>query len=123
MAKYIKASLRAAQLMKKDRCGRQRTSDGCVLLWQNDMLPLGPLTDLETNAARIGALVLTAEEAREEARGITHRPLPEPTDPAYRETDTQSEISEQSDQLDQLVQLDQFDQSEPQNPDSANENL
>lgn len=100
MAKYIKASLHAAQMLNKDRCGRTRTPDGCVLLWQNDMLPLGPLSDLEANAARIGALTLTAEQAREEARGIVCRPLPEPTDPAFRDQPDTSDTSDTSDRPD-----------------------
>lgn len=105
MPKYIKASPTAARMMVKDLCGRTRTPDGSVLLWQADMLVLGPLTDMERNAARIGALLLTPEQAREEARGLVSRPLPAPTDPAFRTSDA-SDMSDMSDPSDPSDQSD-----------------
>lgn len=78
MAKYIKANRKVAEKLQLTEV-RQKTKDGCFLLWQADMLTFGPLYDIYENAAKIGALVLEPWEAREEQDGSKLRTLPEAT--------------------------------------------
>lgn len=83
MALYIKANPKVAEMLHLDK-DRVRLPDGNYLLWQMDMANFGPLFRLRENAARIGALVLTPQEALTEQKGTDIRPLPEATDPEYR---------------------------------------
>ncbi len=82
MARYIKSNPKVAHFLGvTDR--RNRTPDGNYLLWQNDMLKFGPLTQLASTLERIGAVALLPGEARKEQDGLRVYPLPEPTDPLF----------------------------------------
>lgn len=82
MARYIKANVKVAEYLKltQDRC---QVKDGNYLLWQNDMLAFGRLTELPQIMGRIGGLLLQAHEAREEQDGTVSRKLPAATDPQF----------------------------------------
>lgn len=83
MAKYIKANAKVTKYLHLEN-ERNMLKDGNYLLWQNDMLRLGPLSDLPGTLARIGAIALMPHEARQEQDGITCRVLPEATDERFR---------------------------------------
>lgn len=82
MARYIKANPKVADYLnlKNDR---NTVSDGNYLLWQNDMLAFGPLTELPDILTAIGAIALMPHEAREEQDGTVTRPLPTATDERF----------------------------------------
>lgn len=82
MARYIKANPKVADYLnlKNDR---NTVSDGNYLLWQNDMLAFGSLTELPDILTAIGAIALMPHEAREEQDGTVTRPLPIATDERF----------------------------------------
>lgn len=82
MARYIKANPKVAQHLRLEN-DRNQVKDGNYLLWQNDMLAFGRLTDLPLILAQIGAISLAAHEAREEQDGIVSLELPIATDPRF----------------------------------------
>lgn len=82
MARYIKANPKVAQYLRLEN-DRNRVTDGNYLLWQADMLAFGRLTDLPLILGQIGAIALSAHEAREEQDGAVVRELPIATDPRF----------------------------------------
>lgn len=87
MAYYIKANpLVVSHLGLTTE--RYQLSDGNYLLWQADMLSFGSLVNLRENAAAVGALLLTPEEARQEQDGRIVRTLPTATDERFIIKDT-----------------------------------
>ena len=60
-------------------------SDGNYLFWQNDMLKLGPLTQLNDILVKIGGIALMPHEARSEQDGTICRPLPMATDARFQQ--------------------------------------
>lgn len=82
MARYIKANPKVAQYLRLEN-DRNRVTDGNYLLWQADMLAFGRLTDLPLILGQIGAIALSAHEAREEQDGTVVRELPIATDPRF----------------------------------------
>lgn len=84
MARYIKANpLVARYLQLEDE--RNKVSDGNYLLWQNDMLKFGPLTQLNGILIKIGGIALRPHEARSEQDGTICRPLPRATDARFQQ--------------------------------------
>lgn len=63
---------------------RNTVSDGNYLLWQNDMLKFGPLTQLTETLAKIGGISLAPHEARQEQDGTVVRALPTATDSRFK---------------------------------------
>lgn len=82
MARYIKANPRVAAFLHLEDT-RTQLRDGNYILWQADMLEFGSLTQLSDILDRIGAISLSAHEAREEQDGTVLRPIPEATDPRF----------------------------------------
>lgn len=93
MAKYIKANPLVAKYLHLEG-DRNTAKDGNYLLWQGDMVAFGRPAELYDIAARIGALVLTPYEARQEQDGTTLRPLPVATDDRFI-TDAQRAAQEE----------------------------
>lgn len=95
MAKYIKANPLVAKYLHLES-DRNTVNDGNYLLWQGDMIAFGRPTELYDIAARIGALVLTPYEARQEQDGTVLRPLPVATDDRFV-TDAQRAAQKETD--------------------------
>lgn len=83
MARYIKANPLVAQYLQLED-ERNKVSDGNYLLWQNDMLKFGPLTQLNDILVKIGGIALMPHEARSEQDGTICRPLPRATDTRFQ---------------------------------------
>ena len=84
MARYIKANPLVAQYLQLED-ERNKVSDGNYLLWQNDMLKFGPLTQLNDILVNIGGIALMPHEARSEQDGTICRPLPRATDARFQQ--------------------------------------
>lgn len=84
MARYIKANPLVAQYLQLED-ERNKVSDGNYLLWQNDMLKFGPLTQLNDILVKIGGIALMPHEARSEQDGTICRPLPSATDARFQQ--------------------------------------
>ena len=84
MARYIKANPLVAQYLQLED-ERNKVSDGNYLLWQNDMLKFGPLTQLNDILVKIGGIALIPHEARSEQDGTICRPLPMATDARFQQ--------------------------------------
>lgn len=84
MARYIKANPLVAQYLQLED-ERNKVSDGNYLLWQNDMLKFGPLTQLSDILVKIGGIALMPHEARSEQDGTICRPLPRATDARFQQ--------------------------------------
>ena len=82
MARYIKANPKVAKFLHLEN-DRNQVKDGNYLLWQQDMLEFGPLTQLSETLEMIGGLALLPHEAREEQDGTVTRPLPRATDERF----------------------------------------
>lgn len=82
MARYIKANQLVAKFLQLEK-DRNTVSDGNYLLWQNDMLRFGPLTQLSQTLAQIGGISLMPHEAKEEQDGTVVRPLPQALDSRF----------------------------------------
>lgn len=96
MARYIKANPKVAEYLGLTEV-RNRVADGNYLLWQNDMLHFGRLTDLPDILKRIGGLCLQAHEARQEQDGTKLRKLPTATDEQFIiEREAEEEVTEES---------------------------
>lgn len=95
MAKYIKANPLVAKYLHLEG-DRNTAKDGNYLLWQGDMVAFGRPAELYDIAVRIGALVLTPYEARQEQDGTVLRPLPVATDDRFV-TDAQREAQKETD--------------------------
>lgn len=83
MARYIKANPLVAEFLQLKN-DRNTVSDGNYLLWQNDMLKFGPLTQLADTLAKIGGIALMPHEARQEQDGTVVRALPLATDSRFK---------------------------------------
>lgn len=83
MARYIKANPLVAEYLQLKN-DRNTVSDGNYLLWQNDMLKFGPLTQLTETLAKIGGISLMPHEARQEQDGTVVRTLPIATDSRFK---------------------------------------
>lgn len=84
MARYIKANPLVAQYLQLED-ERNKVSDGNYLLWQNDMLKFGPLTQLNDILVKIGGIALMPHEARSEQDCTICRPLPRATDTRFQQ--------------------------------------
>lgn len=84
MARYIKTNPLVAQYLQLED-ERNKVSDGNYLLWQNDMLKFGPLTQLNDILVKIGGIALMPHEARSEQDGTICRPLPRATDARFQQ--------------------------------------
>lgn len=84
MARYIKANPLVARYLQLEN-DRNMVSDGNYLFWQNDMLKLGPLTQLNDILVKIGGIALMPHEARSEQDGTICRPLPMATDARFQQ--------------------------------------
>ncbi len=101
MARYIKANLLVATFLHLEK-DRNTVKDGNYLLWQNDMLAFGPLTELSETLKKIGGIALLAHEAREEQDGTVIRPLPVAEDPRFvveAKQDTESDENNAGDEV------------------------
>lgn len=98
MARYIKVNPKVASFLNlQDK--RNTVKDGNYLLWQADILPFGPLTQLPTILSQIGGIALLPHEARQEQDGTNTRQLPVATDERFAvevETEADSEESIES---------------------------
>jgi hypothetical protein len=93
MGYYIKARKIVHDSLGFATGDRQKTPDGNYLLWQADIVKLGDRLGLKFGsnyyeylirvAALVGALVLTAKEAKEEQDGKVQRTLPVATDERF----------------------------------------
>ncbi len=82
---YIKANPKVAEYLGISG-ERYHFSDGNVMLWKFDLMPLGGNNELTLR--RIGAVGMTSTQARAEQRGETVTPLPVAEDEQFRmETD------------------------------------
>lgn len=82
MANYVKANPLVAKYLGLEN-DRNTVADGNYILWQGDMLAFGKLTELYVIAQRIGAVVLSPYEAKQEQDGTTLRTLPLATDERF----------------------------------------
>lgn len=96
MARYIKANPLVAKYLNLEN-DRNTVKDGNYILWQNDMLAFGPLTQLGATLAAIGAIALMPHEAREEQDGTNCRALPIATDERFIVAPAVVEEAEQAD--------------------------
>lgn len=62
---------------------RNRTKDGAYILWYADINRLGSMADIGGIMRRIGGLVLSPNEARNELYGVKNTPLPVAEDERY----------------------------------------
>ena len=92
MARYIKANPLVAKYLQLES-DRNTVKDGNYLLWQNDILEFGPLTQINDTLAKIGAISLLPHEAREEQDGTKTRPLPVATDSRFVKSTTEKSTS------------------------------
>ena len=70
MAFYIKVKLEVADYLKVTS-ERNRTADGCILLWQADVLRF-PGDTVKDRATYAGGVALTASQAKQETDGTEH---------------------------------------------------
>lgn len=82
MEKYIKVNAKVAKFLHLDTI-RNTVKDGNYLLWMMDIQDLGSPADLPQTIAKIGGILLTGAEAREEQDGVVNRNLPVPTDKRF----------------------------------------
>jgi hypothetical protein len=102
MAYYIKARQIVHDALGFATGDRGKTKDGRYLLWQADMIKLGAKLDIAFSgqfydyllyvARRVGALVLTAKEAREEQDGTMQRELPIAEDSRFIDDEQRQKI-------------------------------
>lgn len=86
MVRYYKVNSKVAEYLGV-KSERNLFKDGTYLLWQNDLLRFGPLTDIPGILRSIGGIGLTSSEAKQEQDGTVLRPLPEAEDIRFK-TDT-----------------------------------
>lgn len=84
MARYIKVNPLVARYLQLEN-ERNAVNDGNYLLWQNDMLKFGPLTQLNDILVKIGGIALMPHEARSEQDGTICRPLPLAADARFQQ--------------------------------------
>lgn len=84
MAIYIKANRLVAEHLGL-ASDRNRVKDGSYLLWQADIGEFGPLFELSSILAQIGAIALQPHEARQEQDGVVSRELPVAEDERFIE--------------------------------------
>ena len=96
MANYVKANPLVAKYLGLEN-DRNTVADGNYILWQGDMLAFGKLTELYAIAQRIGAVVLSPYEAKQEQDGTTLRTLPLATDERFI-TDAQKEAIKEAEE-------------------------
>ena len=96
MANYVKANPLVAKYLGLEN-DRNTVEDGNYILWQGDMLAFGKLTELYAIAQRIGAVVLSPYEAKQEQDGTTLRTLPLATDERFI-TDAQKEAIKEAEE-------------------------
>lgn len=82
MAFYVKANPKVAEFLNLAN-DRWKLSDGNYLLWQNDMLVFGRLSEIADIARRIGAVVLMPHEAKLETDGALCKELPTAEDERF----------------------------------------
>ena len=75
MERYVKANPKVVKHLHLEN-DRTQLKDGNFLLWMQDLLPFGPLTNFPQILSRIGAVALTGQEARQEQDGETSQRLP-----------------------------------------------
>lgn len=123
MAFYVKANPKVAEFLKLTE-DRWKLSDGNYLLWMNDMLAFGRLSDIADIAKRIGATVLEPWQAKLETDGKLCVPVPvaederfciEPTEdvPAEPEPAPEPEQSEPTVETGPAADTEQSDETEP----------
>jgi hypothetical protein len=105
MGYYIKARKIVYDYMGFSTGDRQKTPDGRYMLWQNDMIKLGGklnimvsgtfLEYIQTVARAVGAIVLTAQEAKQEQDGTVARSLPIATDPRFVDDEQRKQIDQE----------------------------
>lgn len=82
MAFYVKANQKVAEFLKLTE-DRWKLSDGNYLLWMNDMLAFGRLSDIADIVKRIGAVVLKPWQAKLETDGKLCVPVPAAEDERF----------------------------------------
>lgn len=82
MAFYVKANQKVAEFLKLTD-DRWKLSDGNYLLWMNDMLAFGRLSDIADIVKRIGAVVLEPWQAKLETDGKLCVPVPTAEDERF----------------------------------------
>jgi hypothetical protein len=116
MARYIKANYKVAQYLHLESV-RNRVTDGNYLLWQADMLAFGRLIDLPQILSKIGAISLSAKEAKEEQDGTVVRELPTAEDETFVIEPAEAEREEDTATADETVETvteeGQADEEEP----------
>lgn len=117
MARYIKANYKVAQYLHLESV-RNRVTDGNYLLWQADMLAFGRLIDLPQILSKIGAISLSAKEAKEEQDGTVVRELPTAEDETFviepAEAEQEEDTTTAADEMVETVtEEEQTDEEEP----------
>ena len=82
MEKYIKANKKVAEFLHLQTI-RNAVKDGHYLLWIMDVQPFGNMEDLPNILQKIGGLLLSGSEAKEEQDGTVTRKLPTPLDKRF----------------------------------------
>lgn len=82
MERYVKANVKVVKHLHLEN-DRTQLRDGNFLLWMQDLLPFGPLTNFPQILSRIGAIALDGKAAREEQDGITSQRLPVATEERF----------------------------------------
>lgn len=82
MAFYVKANQKVAEFLGLTE-DRWKLSDGNYLLWMNDMLAFGRLSDIADIVKRIGAVVLEPWQAKLETDGKLCVPVPAAEDERF----------------------------------------
>jgi len=103
MARYIKANPKVAQYLHVEN-ERLQVKDGNYLLWQADIAVFGPLFKLAEICEEIGAIALTAAEARQEQDGTVTRPLPEATRDIFKMPKPEEKTEEKTEEAPENVE-------------------
>lgn len=82
MAFYVKVNPKVAEFLKIKN-DRWECTDGNYILWMNDMLAFGRLSDIGNIARQIGAAILEPHEAKLEQDGKLCTPLPTAEDERF----------------------------------------
>lgn len=118
MARYIKANPKVARYLHLEN-DRNQVKDGNYLLWQNDMLAFGRLTELPQILEQIGGIALQAHEARQEQDGTINRELPTATDDRFVvETDEPETETMEPEQTEPQPETDNTEIVEPEQTES-----
>lgn len=118
MAFYVKANPKVAEFLNLTN-DRWKLSDGNYLLWQNDMLAFGRLSEIADIARRIGAVVLMPHEAKLETDGTLCKDLPTAEDERFYIEPAEGEQTPDDNPVDAPVETNEQTETTEDNPENT----